>query len=157
MKTLVLGLGNPILSDDGVGPRIARELEGRLSDENVTVMEASLAGLNLMDLLAGYERAIIIDAIQTRGGKAGNIYRLDLEAFKTTRHAASTHDIDLFTALELGKKLGLNLPRKIDILALEVTDTGRFSEECTPEVAEAVPICVEMILQDLISKALANP
>ncbi len=74
MKTVVLGLGNPILTDDGVGLRVARELEGRLDQQEATVMETSLAGLNMLDLLAGYDRAIIIDAIQTIGGKAGQIY-----------------------------------------------------------------------------------
>jgi hydrogenase maturation protease len=154
MKTLVLGLGNPILSDDGVGPRVAGELEGRV-DDNVTVMEASLAGLNLLDLLVGYNRVIIIDAIQTEGGRAGQIYRLDLETFKMTRHSLSTHDMDLATALELGKKLGLDLPQKIDILAVEVADTGRFSEECTPEVAEVIPVCAELIIQDLKENKIA--
>lgn len=75
-KTLVLGLGNPILSDDGVGLRVAAGLEGRLG-EGVTVIEASLAGLDLLELLSGYDRAIIIDAIQTEGGQPGRIYRLD--------------------------------------------------------------------------------
>ena len=148
MKTLVLGLGNIILSDDGVGPRVALELEDRV-DDDVTVMEASLAGLNVLDLLVGYDRAIIVDAIQTQGGKIGTIYRLNLDSFKATRHAASTHDVNLATALELGKRLGLALPQKIDILAIEVADTGRFSEECTPEVAEAIPACVEMIIEEL--------
>jgi hydrogenase maturation protease len=154
MKTLVLGLGNPIMSDDGAGPRVARELEGKLGD-NVTVMEASLAGLNLLDLLVGYDRAIIIDAIQTEGGKVGQIYRLDLETFKTTRHAASTHDVNLATAIEFGKRLGLALPQKIDILAIEVADTGRFSEECTPEVAEAIPVCADLIIRDLKESSIA--
>ena len=71
MKTLVLGLGNPILSDDGVGLRVARELENRLDQQEVTVVETSMAGLDLLDLLAGYDRAIIVDAIQTVGGKVG--------------------------------------------------------------------------------------
>ena len=148
MKTLVLGLGNPILSDDGVGPRVAGELEGKF-DESVTVAEASLAGLNLLDLLVGYDRAIIIDAIQTAGGKVGNIYHLEPEAFQSTRHAVSTHDINLATALEFGKRLGLKLPQKIDILAIEVADINCFSEECTPEVAKAVPVCAEMIIEKL--------
>jgi hydrogenase maturation protease len=155
MKTLVLGLGNPILSDDGVGPRVAGELEARV-DGDVTVMEASLAGLNLLDLLVGYDRVIIVDAIQTEGGKIGTIYRLDLDSFKATRHAASTHDVNLATALELGKRLGLALPRKIDILAIEVADTGRFSEECTPEVVEAIPACVEMIIKELKGNGTAR-
>ena len=148
MKTLVLGLGNPILSDDGVGPYVVRELDGKLSGD-VTVAETSLAGLNLLDLLVGYDRAIIVDAIKTGGGRAGEIYRLDIDDFTSTRHAASTHDVNLVTALELGEKLGLDLPQKIDILAIEVADTERFSEECTPEVAVVIPVCAEMIIQDL--------
>ena len=149
MKTLILGLGNPILTDDGVGPRVARELEGRLDQPEATVMETSLAGLNMLDLLAGYDRAIIIDAIQTAGGKAGQIYQLELEAFNATRHAASPHDVNLATALELGKKLGMALPSQIDIFAIEVADTNTFGEECTPEVAGAIPACVEMVIQEL--------
>ncbi len=149
MKTLVLGLGNPILTDDGVGPQVARELEGRLDHQEVTVMESSLAGLNMLDLLAGYDRAIIIDAIQTRQGKVGQIYRLEPEAFDVTRHTASPHDVNFATALELGKRLGLALPRQIDIFAIEVADTSTFSEECTPEVRQAIPVCVKMIIQEL--------
>jgi hydrogenase maturation protease len=155
MKTLVLGLGNPILADDGVGPRVARELEGKL-DREATVMEASLAGLDILDLLAGYDRAIIIDAIQTIGGRAGRIYRIDPEAFDATRHTASPHDVNFATALELGKKLGLALPSRIDIFAIEVADASHFSEECTPEVTEAIPLCAEMIIHELRSPTPEN-
>jgi len=147
MKTLILGLGNPILSDDSVGLRVARALEGRFNQQEITVMETSMAGLSLLDLLAGYDRAIIIDAIQTREGKVGQIYRLEPGAFDTTRHAASPHDVSLATALELGNKLGLALPRQIDIFAVEVSDISSFSEECTPKVTEAIPLCVKMIIQ----------
>lgn len=146
-KTLVLGLGNPILCDDGVGFRVIAELKGRLDQQEVTVIETSAAGLSLLDLLAGYDRAIIIDAIQTVGGKAGQIYQLDPEAFNATRHAASPHDVNFATALELGNRLGLALPQQIVIFAIEVADTSTFSEECTPEVSRAIPVCVEKIIQ----------
>ncbi len=149
MKTLVLGLGNPILSDDGVGPRVARELEGKLDRGEATVTEASVAGLNILDLLAGYDRAIIIDAIQTTGGKAGEIYWLDPEAFNSTRYASSPHDVNFATALELGNKLGLALPRQIDILAVEVEDVTTFSEKCSPKVEDAIPACVEAVIKEL--------
>jgi hydrogenase maturation protease len=155
MKTLVLGLGNPILGDDSVGLRVAAELEGRLG-EDVTVMEASLAGLDVLELLAGYGRAIIIDAIQTKGGRPGRLYRLDPAEFEAARHAASPHDVDLATALELGRRLGLALP-KIEILAIEAADTSRFSEECSPEVERAIPACVEMILMELKGSGIAGP
>lgn len=146
-KTLVLGLGNPILCDDGVGFRVIAELKGRLDQQEVTVIETSAAGLSLLDLLAGYDRAIIIDAIQTVGGEAGQIYQLDPEAFNATRHAASPHDVNFATALELGNRLGLALPQQIVIFAIEVADTSTFSEECTPEVSRAIPVCVEKIIQ----------
>lgn len=149
MKTLVLGLGNPILSDDGVGVRIAQRLEGRIDRQEVTVMEASLAGLSILDLLTGYDRAIIVDAIQTVGGKVGQMHRLSREVLDVTRHAASPHDIDAGTALELGSRLGLPLPKEMVIFGVEVADVGTFGEECTPEVREAIPICVEMIIEEL--------
>lgn len=149
MKTLVLGLGNPILSDDGVGIRVAEELEGKVDPQKVTVMETSMAGLDLLDMLAGYDRAIIIDAIQTVGGQAGDIYQLEPGALDSTQHAASPHDVNFATALELGKRLGLPLPQQIVIFAIEVADASTFSEECTPEVRVAIPGCVEMIIQEL--------
>lgn len=154
IKTLILGLGNPILSDDGVGCHVAMALKERLQEPEVDVLEASIAGLDFLDMLTGYDKVIIIDAIQTGEGTPGQIYRLDPEAFNATRHAASPHDVNFATALELGNKLGLALPSQIDIFAVEVADTSCFSEECTPKVTEAIPLCVEMIVQELRSTTL---
>ena len=149
MKTIILGLGNPILSDDGVGNRITQELESRLSKQDVSVMETSMSGLSLLDLLVGYDRAIIIDAIQTVEGKTGQIYRLTPDVFNSTRHASSPHDVNFATALELGNRLGMAMPKQIVIFAIQVADTSTFSEECTPEVKQAVPTCIEMIIEEL--------
>jgi len=149
MRTLIIGLGNPILSDDGVGLRVAAELKDRLDQQEVTVMETSMAGLSMLDLLVGYDRAIIIDASQTMGGKIGRIQRLDAKAFDATRHAASPHDVNFSTALELGNRLGLALPQQIVILAIEVENVTSFSEKCTPEVERAIPVCVEKAIQEL--------
>jgi hydrogenase maturation protease len=148
-KTLILGMGNPLLCDDGVGLRVAAELKDRVDQPEVTIMETGIAGLGLLDLLVGYDSIIIIDAIQTVGGKAGQIYRLDPKAFDTTIHTASAHGIDFITALEFGKKLGLSLPQQIVIFAIEASDVTTFSEECTPEVKQAVPVCIEMVLREL--------
>lgn len=149
MKTLVLGLGNEILSDDGVGLYVARELKKVIEREDTTVTEASLAGLGLLDLLTGYDRTIIIDAIQTREGKAGQVYRFNSNGFDATRHTASTHNVNFATALELGRQLGLSLPQQIVIFAIEVADVSTFSEECTPAVKKSIPRCVEMVLQEI--------
>ncbi len=149
MKTLILGLGNPILSDDGVGLRVAGILENMVNQPEITVAEASAGGLNLLDLIAGFDRVIIIDAIQTRSGQAGQIYRFGPEALEATYNTGSVHDVDFPTALELGRRLGMALPQQITIFAIEVKDVTNFSEKCTPEVEIAVPVCVQKVLDEL--------
>jgi len=99
--------------------------------------------------LVNFDRAIIIDAIHTVGGKVGQIYQLEPKALDTTRHAATSHDVNFATALDLGKRLGLSLPQQITIFAIEAEDTSSFSENCTPKVTKAIPVCVEMIIQKL--------
>jgi hydrogenase maturation protease len=149
LKTLVLGLGNPILSDDSVGCRVAMALQEKLHLPDIDIREASIAGLDFLDALAGYDRTIIIDAIQTGQSEPGKIYRFGPDILANTRHASSPHDINLATALELGKKLNLPLPREITIFAIEAGDVTSFSEDCTPGVAQAIPACVDMVIQEL--------
>jgi hydrogenase maturation protease len=155
-RTLVLGLGNPILSDDGVGCRVAMALKDRLKKTEADVLEDGVAGLDFLELLAGYERAIIIDAIQTEEGTPGQIYRLEPGVLAGTRHAGTPHDVNLATALELGRRLGLTLPR-ITIFAIEAKDVTSFGEECTRKVKRAIPACVEMIVRELEEKGIAQP
>ncbi len=149
MKTLVLGLGNPILSDDSVGFRVIQGLKAKFSRPGLTLMESSASGLGLLDLITGYEKVIILDAIKTESGRAGKIYRLNAENLSDTRHLTSPHDINLATALELGKKLGIALPHQIIIFAIEVVDVTTFSEKCTPEVVKAIPLAVSMVAKEL--------
>ena len=154
-KTLVLGLGNPILTDDGAGIRVAEELEKRLDKREVTVQGASVAGLDLLEILADYDRAIIVDSIQTGDGKVGQIYRLEPDAFFGTYHTTTPHDVNFATALELGKKLSLPIPRQIIIFAIEVADVISFGEKCTPAVVEAIPACVTLIIKELEVDSIA--
>ncbi len=150
MKTLVLGLGNPILSDDGVGIRVAQEVGKKLDDPQITVAETSGAGLSLLDSIAGYDKVIIIDAIQTKKGNAGQIYRMETKDFSLTKHFSSPHQINLVTALELGKMLNLVMPQEITVFAVEAKDITSFSEKCTPEVEKAIPEVVKMVLEELV-------
>ena len=94
MKTLILGLGNAILSDDGVGIYVVRELRDRVNRREVEVVETGLAGLRLLDLLTGYDKAIIVDAIESGEGSAGDIYRLTPIDFEAAKHLSSVHDMD---------------------------------------------------------------
>jgi hydrogenase maturation protease len=149
LKTLILGLGNPYLTDDSAGLRVIRELDKRLSNPDVSINETCLAGINLLDYLVGYDRAYIVDAIQTPQGKPGKIYRLTPEEFDTGCHTTSTHDIGVIAAIELGKKLGLSLPREIYIIGIEARNVKTLSEGCTPEVEKAIPFVADMLIKEV--------
>jgi hydrogenase maturation protease len=158
LKTLVVGLGNPILTDDGVGIHVVRAVASRVagssgssSNGDLSFVEASVGGLRLLDLLNGYGRVILVDAIQTREGKPGDVYRLHAGNLHGSRHSGSTHDLTLSGALELGRRLGMELPSDSDvvILAVEVEDVLTFGEACTPQVEAAIPAVVEKVLLEI--------
>ena len=153
-RILVIGLGNPILTDDGVGVRVARAvsetLPPRLQNE-VEVTEAAVGGLRLMEMMAGYERVILIDAILA-ADPPGTLRRLtlpDLEAVSPTQHSASAHDASLITALEAGRRMGLRLPEDIVIYAIAAENVTDFGEQPTPAVARAIPKAVDAVLGEL--------
>jgi hydrogenase maturation protease len=145
MKTLLLGLGNTILKDDSVGLKVVRRLEDKVAEENIHIMEASLANIDLLESITSYDRLIIVDSIKTKEGKPGELYQLSLEDLRSTLHLTSPHDINLATALELGRRLGMHVPNEIRIYAIEVEDNQTFSETCSPLVEEAIPRIVEEI------------
>jgi hydrogenase maturation protease len=146
MKTLVLGLGNPILSDDAVGIRIAEGLKEETSIQDV--IGTSEAGLALLDYAAGYDRLVIIDSVMTKGGKAGELYKLELEDLKPGTSLSSSHGVDIATAFTLGEKLGYPLPKQVAIYAVEIADNTTLGEECTPKVEERIPFIVRQIVEE---------
>src|SRR3990172_110061 len=110
MKTLVLGLGNPILGDDAAGVLAARLLKERLAGRpGVEVDEEYHGGLRLMERLAGYDRAILIDAICTGQHPPGTILHLGPDD-APTQHTASSHDVNLPTALKLAQAINIKMP-----------------------------------------------
>jgi hydrogenase maturation protease len=149
VKTLVLGLGNSILTDDAVAFAVVEGVRERIDREDVTVSQASVGGLGLLELVVGYDRVIILDAIQTGLAEPGDIHRLAPEEFRGSLRAASSHDVSLTTALELGRRLRKDVPKEIVIIAVEAADVDTFGEELTPAVAAAVPQAVELVLQEL--------
>jgi hydrogenase maturation protease len=153
MKTLVLGLGNPILTDDGVGVKVAEAVRAALPpDSCVDVTEVSVGGLRLMEAMLGYDRVILIDAFQHDDVQPGTIRRMaleELQAVSPTQHSASPHDTNLVTALELGQRIGLHLPEEITIYAIGVENVTYFSEEPTPAVAQAIPDVTAAVLAQL--------
>jgi hydrogenase maturation protease len=150
MRILILGLGNPLVTDDSVGLRVAEKLKPLLADRpDVDVSEDYWGGLRLMERMIGYDQAIIIDAICT-GAAPGTIHRLTPESISTQR-SASAHDVNLPTALEFGRTAGASLPKNQDILlvGIEAEDILTFGEQCTPAVEASIPRAVQAIMEAL--------
>ena len=156
MRTIVLGLGNPILRDDGAGWRVIQEIQTQLAQRPLPAQEAapvefdqfSLGGLSLMERLVGYDCAVLVDAIQTPGGLPGTLYRLTLDDLPTL-HANSAHDASLPVALTLGRQLGAKLPARIVIYAIEAVNVLDFGEELSPEVAAGVGAAAQAVLAEI--------
>jgi hydrogenase maturation protease len=148
VKTLVLGLGNPLLGDDAVGLRVASRLRERLAGRaDVDVLEEEAGGLRLMERLTGYDRAVLLDACVT-GGRPGTIRRLDAGE-NVTQRTAVAHGIDLPRALALGRSLGLPMPGSVRVVAIEAESVLEFRETMTPAVEAAIEPAVAAVLEEV--------
>lgn len=157
MKTLVVGLGNPILGDDGVGWKVAEEVKRQLpADTPVDVACFSLGGISLMEHLIGYQRAILIDAFAL-DEPLGSILILKLSDLPnySAFHTTSAHDTSLQNALELGRSMGAQLPDEIEIVGIATQRIYDFSEELSAPVADAVLFAARIVI-DLLEQ-VAKP
>ena len=167
MKTVIIGIGNPVLADDAVGIKAARALKdylrtGWFSGNNtragggktillqeIDVIELYAGGIRLMEAMRGYDRALVIDAMVTGKAMPGTIHRPHLEDIAATRNTVSVHDMDMATALAMGKMLGIPLPSRIRIWGIEACDVETFSEEITEDVARAIPRVLAEVMDEL--------
>ncbi|MCS7011551.1 MAG: hydrogenase maturation protease [Anaerolineales bacterium] len=152
MKTLVIGLGNPILGDDGVGWVVAQQVEEQFADKR-TDLEfdyLSLGGLSLMERMIGYRRVLIIDSLTTGKYPLGTVMTFTLADLPdlSSGHTTAAHDTSLKTALETGRRLGAELPDDgdIHIVAIEAQQVYNLQEGLTPPIAAAVPQAVQAVL-----------
>jgi len=143
-RTIIVGLGNDILSDDAAGIHVARRLTPLLADNpDVDVVEATLAGLRMIEILAGYDRAVVVDAIKRPDEIPGKINRFKPEDFPPVTRLESFHDINLPTAVAMARQLEIDFPAVIEIITIGAADVLTISEEMMPEVEDAVNRVVE--------------
>ena len=150
-NTIVIGVGNPVIADDALGLITVRSVEQQLGGrKGISVTEVYNGGLELMEAMAGYDRAFVVDAIVS-GERPGTIHRLGIDDVASTRNTSTTHNGSLSAALELGRLSGVKLPSLIRFWAVEAEDVTTFTEGLTPEVAASVPVVVKEIVSELLS------
>lgn len=152
MKTLVLGIGNDLLADDGAGIYAARLLKERLG-ERADVVETSASGMSLLELFLGYDRAFLIDAIHTGRHRPGEVFDIDASLF-TPCTPASPHYVGLSDMFEIAKNLDLEFPSEVHVVAIEVEDPLTIGGEVTESVRRAIPKLADHV-EALVTGGLA--
>ena len=136
MRTLVLGLGNELAADDAVGVLVARALREHLVGV-ADVVESSASGMGLIEILAGYDRVVVIDSIQTGRNPPGTITELGLEEVGRVV-APSLHHAGLPEMAAIADRLGLGFPSETRVLAIEVVDPYTLGGPLSAPVAASI-------------------
>lgn len=149
MKTIVVGIGNPILQDDGVGIHVMNEVQRHINDPTITFETAYTGGFNLLDILQGYDKAILVDAVKQENSRIGDVQRFLLTE-ASSLHSNNPHDVSLPEALRLAQQLGQHqLPQEIVVIGVVVGDTSTFGDHLSTTVQQAIPHAVRMVLSEL--------
>jgi len=154
-KILILGMGNDILTDDGIGIKITKVLEKKFPFPNIIYNTLSLGGMEIIEYIKNFNSVVIIDAIKTLNGVPGTVYQFMPSDFKETTHLSNVHDISFLTALKLAKELDIKIPETIIIIAIEIVEDMVFSNDFTPQVQEKYPEIIEevsIIVRELVEK-----
>jgi len=152
VTTVILGLGNPVRADDAVGLRVAEALAARLASHplpDVRVATSERAGFELLDLLTGADRAVIVDCLEIPGAVAGRARRLTPGELAGSARLVGSHDVSLAEVLELAATLGIPMPADVEVIGIEAWDTGRLHEGLSAEVAACVSRVVNSIWEEL--------
>jgi hydrogenase maturation protease len=148
-QLLILGLGNDILTDDAVGLHVVRQLQRRLAGRpGVDIRETTEMGLALLDFITGYAAVVIVDSIQTGRQAPGFLHELEAAAL-TQATGRTPHFLGVSETLALGRRLGLPMPERVKVFAVEVEDPFTLGTEMTPAIRSALPLAVERVLDSV--------
>ncbi len=135
MGLVILGLGNDLLGDDGIGLLAAEALRGR-EGPGVSIRTSVQAGLYLLEHLQGFEDAIVIDSVLgTRPGQVRELRGADLHEVSVP----SAHYVGLPEALALARASGLSVPRRLRIFGIEIDVSQRIGSAPSPAVMASLP------------------
>ena len=144
MKTLILGLGNDLLGDDAVGIIAARRLS-EIVGGRIDIIECNLAGMALLDVLVGYDRVIILDAMHSGNNPPGTVIEMVIDDLRPIP-GMSPHYAGLPEVIAIGKNLGLDVTGEILMLAVEIPECLTIGGTLSKPVAAS--------LNELVNRAI---
>jgi|GEM_PF-349006 len=146
-KTVILGVGNVLLSDEGVGVHVANELLKMDLPPGVSVVEGGTDGFSLLNIITDADRLIVVDAVKG-GAEPGSIYRFDANEIRSVPSGfkTSVHQVGILEVIDLSGLIG-KTPRTT-VIGIE-PKSFEMSLELSPEVMEKVPRIIELVLEEL--------
>jgi len=150
-RLIILGVGNPVISDDRVGLAIAEKLQQNplQAPFNVEIVVdiATQAGFEFTEKLAGFDSAIVVDSIKTDEYAVGTVREIGMDDLESTSRLLISHGVGFKSAVELGRTIGLDMPDNgsIRIFTVEIADNLTVSESMHPDVTTAVDEVIESI------------
>lgn len=142
-KPLIIGLGNELLGDDGIGIAAARKLR---ADNTVyaDIVDCNLSGVSLLDVLSGYSKVIIIDAVRTKKHAVGDLVELNVDDFRSIP-SVSPHHTGLPELMDISRKLGIEFPDKIRIIAVEIEDRHELGMKLSEPIEKAMDALLKKV------------
>lgn len=147
-KVLVLGLGNSLVGDDGVGIHLLRRLQTLGWRNDVEFAESAAGGIAILELVAGFQRLLLLDCIIAGEDEPGKVVVLSEEELTAVRHASSIHDLAVGEVWQLGQRMGYLMPHVVAV-AITVELKWEIGEELSPTaqnaLAEAQAQCLKIL------------
>ncbi len=138
---LLVGLGNPVCGDDAVGLRVAERVDALLDERpvpGVRVVTSTRGGFELLDLMAGADAAVVVDCLSVPDARPGAVRHLGLGDLAGCARLVGSHDIGLAEVVALGRLLGVPMPARLEVIAVEARPTGQIEEALSPAVERSV-------------------
>jgi len=151
-EIIVMGLGNKLLGDDGIGAHLIDDLQKEVDLEGISYQTSLNGSLEIIEMLIDYKMAFILDGIRTEDGIPGDIYFMDAVDFMETLHLSNVHDMDFPTALKLAEKMNYRMPEKIRIIGIEVMEDKIFNESLTPSLREKYADILQLVINSIKSE-----
>ena len=146
---ILIGLGSPIMSDDGIGLLVAGDVHKRVSDFDLDITCGG--GFQVVDTIQGYQKAVIIDAMITGKFEPGTLVRLEVGSDISTLRSGHSHALNFVQAVEMARSCGAPLPEDIVVYAIEVEEVRTVSDKVSKVLLEKMPGIVDEIVRDLES------
>ena len=149
-RTLVMGIGNPLMGDEGFGPRVVEALLSRYSfPDDVSVIDAGTMGFTILNLFAEADRILVIDALESTGHEPGTLVRLSPEDMAPNQIMHSLHDARLTDVIDAARLIGVE--PDVTCIGVQVERIVQWELELSPVVEAAIPAACDAVVDVLRS------